>query len=116
MTYEDLVEENDHESVESEKVDERAKMSADEKAEPSSDLKISLLDKHTLKRTIYSAIMKRIKPNEAAASIPTCLFEVKIANDVFTFTIMILNLKTAQSSADNIIAAAFTEALKYCLS
>ena len=65
---------------------------------PSSDLKMALFDKPSLKKALYSCLMKRLvkqpeQTTEATTSKPICLLEVKSANEVFTVTLVLLGQK-----------------------
>lgn len=88
---------------------------------PCSDLKIAIFEKAPLKKALYSSLMKRlvvglgIDGSEAAP--PVCLLEVKLANDVFTVTLVLLSSPVAANAeqCEKVLLLAMKESLQHCL-
>ena len=83
---------------------------ANTNGKPSSDLKIPLYDKQSLKKALYCGLMKRLMTPDKPA--PICLLEVKLADDVFTVTLALLG---ESSESEDILIMAMKEALFHSL-
>ena len=94
MTYDDLVKEGAEEDSKAQQASGSASKGAEK---PSSDLKMALFEKASLKKSLYCSVMKRLLVGgngsaaaDTAATKPICLLEVKLANEGFKVTLVLL--------------------------
>ena len=74
---------------------------------------MALFDKTSLKKALYSGLLKRLLITLEKKPAPICLLEVKLASEVFTVTLVLLG-ETSSGSGD-ILIMAMKEALLHSL-